>query len=334
VTGPLRRPWIRHLAAAWERLRVTNGNLYAAAITFFSFLALFPLLLLAVSVLGFVLHAHPDTVHTLFEKITKNVPGQVGKTLQNAITTAIDRRTGIGVIGLIGVVLTGLGWIGNLRAALDAIWKRTPPKENPVRQRLVNLGVLALLGGGVLVSIGLTAGWAAFTHEVLHSIGLDNVPGMGTVLGLVGIAVTLIADAVIFFLVLVRLPRAEVSPRVGAQGALLAAAGFEVLKIVGTYTVAATAHSATAGPFAGLLAVLIWIQLVTRWMLFCAAWTAEKTVRPPVPVPVLTSVEKHPAPTAEPAVSPAAVGAGLVGVGAVAGSAVTAYALRHRHHSG
>ena len=92
-----------------------------------------------------------------------------------------------------------------------------------------------------------------------------------------------------FFFVLVRLPQVDVPLRIGLRGALLAAVGFEILKIVGTYTIAASASSATAGPFAGLLAVLIWIQLVTRWMLFCAAWTAEMTnslVLPEASVPV------------------------------------------------
>jgi membrane protein len=68
-----------------------------------------------------------------------------------------------------------------------------------------------------------------------------------------------------------------VSRRVLLRGTLLAAAGFEVLKLVGTYTIAHTADSPTAGPFAGLLAVLIWIQLVARFMLFCAAWMAVVT---------------------------------------------------------
>lgn len=328
----MKRPWIKLLLAAWERLRVTNGNLYAAAITYFSFLALFPMLLLAVSVLGFVLHAHPDTLQTLFGKITENVPGQVGQTLKDSIRSAIDARTAVGLIGLGGVLLTGLGWIGNLRAALDAIWKRTPPKQNPMLQRVLNLGILVGLGLALLVSLGITAGWAAFTHDVLSAVGLDNVPGMGTLLGVIGIAVTLAADAVLFFFVLVRLPNVTVPLRVGVRGATLAAAGFEVLKIVGTYTVAASSSSATAGPFAGLLAVLIWIQLVCRWMLFCAAWTAELTLAHELPeasAPVFRTAEPE---RAEPAtaLSPTAVGAALVGAGAVAGAAATAYGLRHR----
>jgi membrane protein len=328
----MNRPWVKLLIAAWQRLQVTNGNLYAAAITYFSFLALFPMLLLGVAVLGFVLHAHPDTLQSLFEKITDNVPGQVGRTLKDSIKSAINARTAVGLVGLGGLLLTGLGWIGNLRAALDAIWKRTPPKQNPIMQRLVNLGILIGLGLAVLVSLGITAGWAAFTNEVLAAVGLDDVPGMGTLLGVIGIAVTLTADAVLFFFVLVRIPNVAVPLGVGVRGSVLAAGGFEVLKIVGTYTVAASSSSPTLGPFASLLAVLIWIQLVSRWMLFCAAWTAESTLAHDLPeasAPVFRADEPEPT---EPvtALSPTAVGAALVGAGAVAGAAATVYGLRHR----
>jgi membrane protein len=75
----------------------------------------------------------------------------------------------------------------------------------------------------------------------------------------------------------VRLPQVEVDARIGLRAAIIAAVGFEILKVVGTYTIAASAHSPTAGPFAGILAVLIWIQLVCRFMLFCVAWTAAVT---------------------------------------------------------
>lgn len=318
------RPWVRHLLAAWERLRVTNGNLYAAAITYFSILAIFPLILLAVSVVGFVLHADPQATQTLFDKVGENFPGQLGTVLQNAINTAITQRTSLGLVGLGGVLLTGLGWIGNLRASLDAVWKRQPPKGNFVMQKVVNLGILAGLGLGLLISLGLTAGWAAFTHVVLSTVGLDGVPGMGTVLGLIGILITVVGDAVIFYWVLVRVPRASVRRRVGIQGALMAAVGFELLKIAGTYTIAATAHSPTAGPLAGGIAVLIWIQLVTRWMLFCGAWMAELSAEPE-PAPPTEPTES---PADEPALSPLAVGAGLVGAGAVAGAALATYTTR------
>jgi membrane protein len=283
-----------------------------------------------VSVAGFVLHANQNALHTVFANVGQNVPGELGDTLKSAIRTAVDQRASVGVIGLAGVLLTGLGWIGNLRASLDAVWKRVQPKENFVKQRLVNLGILAGLGIGVLISLALTAAWAGFSHRVLSTVGLDDIPGMGTLLGAIGIAVTVLGGAVIFYWVLVRVPRVPVRRHIGLRGALMAAIGFEVLKIAGTYTIAASAHSPTAGPFAGIIAVLVWIQLVTRWMLFCAAWMAELSEAEPAaaapvePKPEIYDNETDQAPSA------GAVGAGVFGAGAVFGAAVAVCAMHRR----
>jgi membrane protein len=323
------RAWVRHLIDAWERLRVTNGNQYAAAITYFSFLAIFPLILLAVSIAGFVLNANQNALHTLFANVGQNVPGELGDTLKSAIRTAVDKRASVGAIGLAGVLLTGLGWIGNLRASLDAVWKRVQPKGNFIKHRIANLGILAGLGAGVLTSLALTTAWAAFSHRVLSTVGLADIPGMGTLLGAIGIAVTVLGGAVIFYWVLVRVPRAPVPRHIGVRGALIAAVGFEVLKIAGTYTIAASAHSPTAGPFAGIIAVLVWIQLVTRWMLFCAAWMAELSDAEAAPVAAAEPGTQEQDADTETAPSPVAVGAGLFGAGAIAG-ALTAHALHRR----
>jgi membrane protein len=318
------------LIDAWERLRVTNGNQYAAAITYFSFLAIFPLILLAVSIAGFVLHANQTALHTLFANVGQNVPGELGDTLKSAIRTAVDQRASVGIIGLAGVLLTGLGWIGNLRASLDAVWKRVQPKENFLKRRLVNLGILGGLGMGVLISLALTAAWAAFSHRVLSTVGLDDIPGMGTLLGAIGIAVTVLGGAVIFYWVLVRVPRVPVRRHIGLRGALMAAVGFEVLKIAGTYTIAASAHSPTAGPFAGTIAVLVWIQLVTRWMLFCAAWMAELSEAVPADAAPIEPEAGTDGSDTEQVPSAGVVGAGVFGAGAVFGAAMAVYAMHRR----
>ena len=48
-------PWAWHAYQGWTTLKSRNGTQYSAAITYFSFLALFPLLLLAAAITGFVL---------------------------------------------------------------------------------------------------------------------------------------------------------------------------------------------------------------------------------------------------------------------------------------
>jgi len=266
--------WLDHAVRAWTALTERNGNAYAAAVTYFSFLALFPLILLAVAITGFVLHAHPAAQQSLFDHITRNVPGTLGKTLHDSIKTAIKARTGVGIIGLLGVLVTGLGWVENLRTAIDGVWGRPPPRRNFFAAKWQNLLVLVGLGLGILISLGLTVLGTALTDRILSGLGLDHVTGAGTLVRVLGILLAMAGDMLIFWWLLVRLPQAEVPRRLGIRAAILAAVGVEILKVVGTYTIALSAQSPTAGPFAGLLAVLIWIQLVSRYLLYCVAWTA------------------------------------------------------------
>jgi membrane protein len=332
-----RYTWLRHVVDAWALLQRNNGNQYAAAITYFSFLALFPLLLLAVAITGFVLHSHPALEQDFFANVTSKVPGEFGRTLKSSLRTAIEQRTGVGIVGLVGVLLTGLGWIANLRQAIDGVWGRAPAKRSFIGGRVANLLVLAGLGLGVVVSLGLTVVGTALTDQILTALSLDDIPGFHLLLKVLGVLLAIAGDMVIFWWLLIRLPQADVPKRIALKGALLASIGFEVLKIVGTYTIAHTANSPTAGPFAGILAVLIWIQLVARFMLFACAWTATLTIeyRGIVAANTIPVVEPEAMVVDEPVddvpgVSPAAVGVTLVGAGAIMGAAATWAAIRSR----
>jgi len=330
-----RRASLRHTVSAWQLLQRNHGNQYAAAITFFSFLALFPLLLLVVSITGFVLHSDPSLEREFFRHLTDNVPGALGRTLKSSLRAAIDSRASLGVVGLIGVLLTGLGWIGNMRAAIDGVWGHAPAKLNFVKARIANLFVLAGLGVGAVVSIGLTVIGTSLTDQIVRALGLDDLPGAQGTLKLVGTLLAIAGDTIIFWWLLVRLPQMDVPALIAVKGAVLTAVGFEVLKVVATYTITHTANSPTAGPFASVIAILIWLQLVARWMLFGCAWTATLTSERRVPAANQAPVEEPTVMaeqrerTAE--VSPAAVGATLVGAGVIAGAAAT-WALTRPHH--
>jgi membrane protein len=327
-----RRAGLRHVVSAWDLLTRNHGNEYAAAITYFSFLALFPLILLAASITGFVLHSHPGLEHDFFARIAEEVPGSLGTTITEAVQKAIKSRQGVGIVGLVGVLLAGLGWINNLRGAIDGVWGRPPAQVNFVKARIANLLVLAGLGLGIVVSLGLTVIGTSLTDQILKALALDDLPGAHALLKLLGIAIAVVGDMGIFWWLLIRLPQMQIPQRIAVKGALLAAVGFEVLKIVGTYTIAHTANSPTAGPFAGIIAVLIWVQLVARFVLFACAWTATLTVEDReamanrIPVVEPDPMIEDDGPSS--AISPAAVGATLIGLGAVAGAAATLTATR------
>ncbi len=329
--------WLDHVVIAWQRFQRNNGSQFAAAITYFSFLALFPLLLLAIAITGFVLTSHKHLQLELFQKITDNVPGSFGQQISSSVQTLIDARTSVGIIGLVGVLLTGLGWIGNLRQAVNAVWGTTPAKRNFVMSRLANLFVLAGLGIGAVLSIGLTAVGTSLTDQLVKVIGLSHVTGMGTLVRILGIGLAVFGDMIIFSWVLIRLPKGRLPRPVALRAVLMAAIGFEILKFAGTYTIAKSAQSPTAGPFAGVIAVLVWVQLVSRWLLFCTAWSATargagvpETAVPLYAVPVDDASPSSEVAEPESGASPAAVAVGLLGVGAAAGAGAAVWYARRR----
>ncbi|MFL6128550.1 MAG: YihY/virulence factor BrkB family protein [Mycobacteriales bacterium] len=279
VTGRLRRerqrrPWLDHLIRAYRRYKSANGDHLAAAITYFSFLSLFPLILLGISVTGFVLANNVGLQQELQDLIRQNVPGDLGRQLSDSVQSLIANRRAIGVVGLLGVAVGGLGWIGNLRTALQLVWSCEQVEENFVKAKLGDLLVLVGLGLGILLSVALTAGGTAAADQLVRAAGLEGVVGMGTLTTVLGYALALTADTVIFAWLFVRLPRRPVRYRTVLRGALFAAVGYEVLKVVATFYLTRVTDNPTYGPFASVIGLLIWIDLVSRFLLLAAAWTA------------------------------------------------------------
>jgi len=350
LTGVLRRqrarrPWLDHLIRGYEQYTKSNGDHVAAAVTYFSFLAIFPLVLLGASIAGFVLANNVELQHRLEEVISENVPGSLGNALSQAVQSVINNRGSIGVIALLGVAYAGLGWVGNLRTGVQLVWGGEV-KENFVKAKLQDLVVLVGLGLGILLSLALTTGVTAAIHAVLTGLNLDGIPGMGTLVGALAILLALAADTVLFMWLFTRLPRRPVRYRTVLRGAVFAAVGYEILKIVGTTYIARVTSNPTYGIFASAVGLLIWINLVSRFLLIAAAWTATgqqphtaDSVEPgepeegfAVPVedkPASGVVGPVPAGTrTRDAPRPAAVAGALVGTGALLGAGATATASR------
>lgn len=274
------RPWLDHALRAWQRNGKANGSLLAGALTFFSFLALFPLVLLAVAVAGYILKAHPDELVKLTNKITSQAPGGAGSTLKQAVDQAIGQRARIGVVGLVGVALTGVGWISNLRQATEQMWQHPPLQRNFLLAKVSDGIVLIGLGVGLLLSVALTAVGSELTTTVLKLVDLQTSTVAHLVTKVAAVAVAVLADMIIFGFLLLRLPKAHVHRDLGLRAALLAAVGFEILKVFGTWYIGHVSKSTTYGTLASIIGVLVWLNLVYRFLLYCTAWTAVATPDP------------------------------------------------------
>ena len=318
--GELRKryEWLDHLLRAGVGYTEKHGDHYAAAITYFSILALVPLLMVAFAVVAFVLRAHPDLVLQLKNDIKSAVPAGMDVTLGKVVDQAIASGGTVGVIGLLGALYSGLGWMTNLREALSEQWgqRDNPPKF--LRRLFVDLLALIGLGLALVLSLAVTAA-GGLAKPVLKFVGLDHVVWLNPVIQLVVVVVGLLANSLVFLWMIARLPREPVTWRSAAKAALIAAVGFEIIKHVMVLYIGKVTDSPAGAAFGPILGLLIFIFTVSRFLLFLTAWAAtarENMVDTPVEVPGPAVIRT--AVTVREGLG-SGVTAGLVGVGAVAG---------------
>src|ERR671929_1765800 len=126
-----RHPWLDHLLRAAQSYSEHHGDHYAAAITFFSVLSLVPMLMIAFAAAGFVLAGNPELMRHLQDQVQVAAPGDLGATVNQVIDGAIASREGVGIIGLLGALYSGLGWMSNLREALTEQWCASSRHQAP-----------------------------------------------------------------------------------------------------------------------------------------------------------------------------------------------------------
>lgn len=277
--------WFDHLVRAGGRYRGTQGDLMAAGVTYFAFLALFPVLLLAASIIGLVLAGNELLQQELFLAIRETFPGTIGRTLARQLRDAIDGAGFIGLVALVGFLYAGLRTMDKLRVGMERIWKGRADEPNVLRDNIQDLFALFALGAVGLASLGLTGGVTQATAWVLNLLGLADEPGFGVLTWVLGIGLAVVVDTVVFLWLLRVVPSTSHPLRLLLPGALFGAAGLEVLKLVGGYYLSLISGSVTASAFGGAVGLLIWINLVARFSFFTAAWTATlrriEAVSPP-----------------------------------------------------
>jgi membrane protein len=144
---------------------------------------------------------------------------------------------------------------------------------------LVGITVLfsAVVGGFATQASGVVAGWLGLPGSVTATV----------VIWPVGLAISVLADIVVFLIILGWMGRSTQPFRVVLRGALLGALGFGLLKQLAALILSHTLNNPVYGVFSVMVGLLIWINLSARVILYAAAWTATASFGPPPdPTPV------------------------------------------------
>jgi membrane protein len=322
-----RFPWLDHIIRAYQHYSTVKGNRLAAAVTYFGFLSLFPLLALAFAAFGIVLENNPDVEEQVFDAISDALPGFVGgegapinpDTLQDAATAA-------GIIGAITLLFTGTGLVDAIREALHVVWNRGDVKVNFVLRKIADVLLLVVVGIIIVASVAVSSVTTSFASLLLSALGLEGSSLARLLFAGLTVLVALLLDAVVILVLFLRLSGASPPLRDAVKGALLGAVGVEVVKLLATSLLGAMRNPVYA-TIALVVGLLLWISFVARLLIFAASWTVTIAAAPDTgPAPV--TLPAQPTRTTSVAVRRSGVR------GFVAGIAVLVIALFRRRRGG
>jgi membrane protein len=262
---------------AWKRYGDRRGNRLAGATSFFGFLSMFPLIVLAAAVTGRLLDK--SAVNDLKDALKTNLPG-IGDQID--LDSLINNAGTIGLISGVSLLLTGLGWIDSLRASIRSMHELDDQPGNAIKLKVADLGALLGLGLIGLIATGASSVLVGLSDRIIGWMGLDGTWLDRWGIGLISIVVGIAAGAVLFLYLQTAMPRIILPRKVALIAALAGGIVFFLAQRLGnTYVKHVIGNNAAYGTLALPLALLVWIYLMTRVIMLVAAWTKEATLDHP-----------------------------------------------------
>ncbi|HEV7826722.1 MAG TPA: YihY/virulence factor BrkB family protein [Mycobacteriales bacterium] len=245
-----RHPWVGFPLAVVYKYVDDQGGYLAALIAYYGFLSLFPVLLLAVTTLGFLLEGNPELQARILDSAVSEIP-VVGDQIRENVRGLHGSVRGL-VSGLLFALYGALGMSTAAQSAFNRIWGvpryRRP---DPIRARVRGVLLLLVLGCAVLATTVVS-----------------SLPWGGPPVALASVVVNTGILLAAFRLLTVR----SVAVRDAWVGAVVAAVAWQGLQTVGAYYVRHELAGASQvyGVFGVVLGLVAWIYLGAVIVLFAA----------------------------------------------------------------
>jgi membrane protein len=262
-----RHAWLAVPVAVWKTFRDDQAGNLAALIAYSALVAIFPLLLVLVTVLDIVLKDHPGLKQTVLNAVDK-YPA-IG-----LLDTSIGRLNQAGIalaVGLVGTFIGTLGVANSLQNALNSVW------EIPFAHRpgfpwswLRSITLIVVVGTGFIATT-ILSGLAAGAGRVL--------PGAGP--SVLAFAVSLVLNFGLFWLAFRLGTAKDITWRQLWLGAAISAVIWQILQAFGGYFLShQIAHASPLyGTFAVVLGLIAWLYLQAQLTLYAVEINVVRAYR-------------------------------------------------------
>jgi membrane protein len=246
--------------AVWSKFNDDQAGNLAALISYYAFAALFPLLLVLVTVLDIVLKNDPSLRDTLLQSAVSQYP-VIGPQIKSSLGSIPGSGVPL-VIGIVFLLFGARGVAGAMQNAMCEVWgiKREQRPGFPLSQ-LWALALLLTVGIGLIVTTYLS-GLAGGVGHVISGAGAY----VGTVV------ISLILNVGMFWLSFRIATAWQVPWRKLRTGSAIAAVCWQVLQVAGGYVISHQLHRASElyGTFGIVLGLLAWLFLQAEVTLYAA----------------------------------------------------------------
>ncbi len=282
-------PLVAHVLRMNTRYVTRLGNQFAGAITYFSLLAMVPILMFVFSACGFTLTVlRPDLLEQVQALITiqlQGAPEDLQAQLTGLMEGLLRNWASVGLVGLFSSIYSSAGWAGNLKSAVRAqtrpLFDKKENKHFIVIEVLLNVTILLGLFVILTVTFALAAVATSLTGTIVHWLSLDGVPGVSVLLRIVGAILSSIAGWAMFVYLYKVLPEQAFPFRIIAWGAAIGSAGLFGLQYLTGFLMGKFSGNPAAVVFGPVIVLMLFFNLFARLNLYVAAWIAT-SVQPAV----------------------------------------------------
>jgi membrane protein len=259
-----------------QKFNADEGTLLAAAIAFNMILCAAPLLLLFVSVFGYIFvnfDAPSREVLQFFDRVLPLAMPQV--------VVELERVTShwrvFGFIGIIGFAWASLRLFGSVRLALDRVFE---PEQAPgyVVGKLTDLLNLVLMGFLLLLSVSVTSGLSILRGLLMRALHAE-APWLGVLWHAVGLLIGFLLTGGMFFIIYQAAPHRRPRVRTSLVAALAASIVWELAKLgFGVFFRNVGALGTVFGSVGVFIVLLSWVYLSAMIVVVAGefAWVREK----------------------------------------------------------
>lgn len=260
--------WLDLLKETWREFNEDRAPRLGAALAYYTFFSLFPMILLLIALVGYALAlgwpAALDVQAYILNTVQRTIPA-IGETLRARIEAIVEARGALTTVGIVTLLWSASLIFAQLNEAFDIIFDVEPQEHGffqGLKSRLLDraLSVAMVLGVVVvlLASLVLTA--------VLNALATytEALPGSELFWGLANIATSFVLAAGIFAVLFKVLPARYVRWRAALLGGVVTALGWEIgEQVLGLY-LARSNWAEAYGIIGSVMALLIYIYYVSQ----------------------------------------------------------------------